>query len=45
MNRLKARSQYDTGVAINPDDEVLTLSTCIYTFDDARFAIHARKIK
>ncbi len=45
MNRLKARSLYDTGVVISPDDEVLTLSTCIYTFDDARFAVHARKIK
>lgn len=45
MNRLKARSMYDTGVVLNPDDEVLTLSTCIYTFDDARFAVHARKIK
>lgn len=45
MNRLKARSLYDTGVVINPDDEVLTLSTCIYTFDDARFAVHARKVK
>jgi len=45
MNRLKARSLYDTGVTLDPDDEVLTLSTCIYTFDDARFAVHARKVK
>lgn len=45
MNRLKARSLYDTGVVVSPTDEVLTLSTCIYTFDDARFAVHARKIK
>lgn len=45
MNRLKARSLYDTGVVLNPDDEVLTLSTCIYTFEDARLAVHARKIK
>lgn len=45
MNRIKARSIFDTGVILNPDDEVITLSTCIYTFDDARFAVHARKIK
>jgi len=44
MNRVKERSLYDTGVVLNPTDEVLTLSTCIYTFDDARLAIHARKI-
>lgn len=45
MNRLKARSLYDTGVVVSPTDEVLTLSTCIYTFDNARLAVHARKIK
>lgn len=45
MNRLKARSLYDTGVVVSATDEVLTLSTCIYTFDDARFAVHARKVK
>lgn len=44
MNRVKERSLYDTGVVLSPTDEVLTLSTCIYTFDDARLAIHARKI-
>ncbi|MGL4606466.1 MAG: class B sortase [Eubacteriaceae bacterium] len=45
MNRLKDRSLFNTGVVLSPDDEVITLSTCIYTFDDARFAVHARKIK
>lgn len=45
MNRLKDRSLYDTGVTLNPDDDIITLSTCIYTFDNARFAVHARKIK
>lgn len=44
MNRIKEHSLYDTGVVLNPTDEVITLSTCIYTFDDARFAVHARKI-
>lgn len=45
MNRLKARSIYDTGVILNPTDEVVTLSTCIYTFENARFVVHARKIQ
>ncbi|HEY5557986.1 class B sortase [Acetobacterium sp.] len=44
MNRVKDRSIYDTGVVLNPTDSVLTLSTCIYTFDNARFVVHARKI-
>jgi sortase B len=44
VTRLKDRSLYDTGVELSPDDTILTLSTCIYTFDDARLAVHARKI-
>jgi len=44
MNRVKDRSIYDTGVVLKPTDSVLTLSTCIYTFDNARFVVHARKI-
>jgi len=44
MARVKERSIYDTGVVLNPTDTVLTLSTCIYTFDNARLAVHARKI-
>ncbi len=45
MNRLKKRSLYDTSIDISPADEVLTLSTCIYTFDNARFVVHARKVR
>lgn len=44
INRVKERSLYDTGVVLNPTDSVLTLSTCIYIFDNARFVVHARKI-
>ncbi|MBC3803237.1 class B sortase [Acetobacterium fimetarium] len=43
MNRCKACSLYDTGVVVKPTDEVLTLSTCIYTFENARFVVQARK--
>jgi sortase B len=43
MNRCKACSLYDTGVIVQPTDKVLTLSTCIYTFENARFVVQARK--
>ncbi len=43
VSRLKSQSIYDTGVNPQPDDTILTLSTCIYTFDDARFVVQARK--
>lgn len=42
---LKERSLYDTGVDILPTDKLLTLSTCTYDFDDARFVVVARLIR
>lgn len=43
VNRLKSQSVYETEIDPKPDDRILTLSTCIYTFDNARFVVHARK--
>jgi sortase B len=45
LKELKERSLYDTGVNVTKDDKILTLSTCSYEFEDARFAIHAKMIK
>ena len=39
------KSFIDTGIAIQPDDEILTLSTCCYDFDNARFVIMAKKLQ
>ncbi len=44
VSRLKSQSIYETGVSPQSNDQILTLSTCIYTFDDARFVVQARKI-
>ncbi len=40
----KERSLIDSGIPITAEDEILTLSTCCYDFDDARFVIMAKKI-
>ncbi len=45
INELQKKSLYQTDVALNADDVVLTLSTCSYEFDGARFVVHARLIK
>ncbi len=45
LKELKNKSLYDTGVNVNSDDIILTLSTCTYEFSNARFAIHAKLIK
>lgn len=39
------RKLYTTGVDILPTDKILTLSTCLYDFDDARFVVIARMVR
>ncbi len=45
INDIKARSIIDTGVDVVETDEILTLSTCTYEFDDARLVVVARRIR
>ena len=42
---VKVRSVIDTGVDVIGTDEVITLSTCSYQFDDARTVVFARKVR
>jgi sortase B len=43
--QLEQRRLYDTGVDLTMSDRVLTLSTCIYPFDDARLVVVARMVR
>lgn len=45
VEELKKRSIIDANVDINPNDKLLTLSTCIYDFDNARLVVVARKVR
>ena len=45
IKELQSKSLYQTDVALSADDTVLTLSTCSYEFDGARFVVHARLVK
>ena len=45
LHTIQQKSKFGTDVQLTADDVVLTLSTCTYEFDDARFVIHARLIK
>lgn len=45
LNTIQQKSNFKTDVQLSADDVVLTLSTCSYEFDNARFVIHARLIK
>lgn len=44
MEEMKKLSLYDTGVQAEYGDQLLTLSTCDYGEDDARFVVVARRI-
>ena len=45
IEEVRKRSIINTGVDIRGDDEILTLSTCTYEFDDARLVVMARRIR
>lgn len=41
---LQRESIYETDIELSPDDVILTLSTCVYDFEDARMVVHARLV-
>jgi len=45
VNELKKRSMINTTVDVQRGDELLTLSTCTYEFQDARLVIAARAVR
>lgn len=38
----QSKSVYNVNEKFTQDDKILTLSTCTYEYDDARFAVHAK---
>ena len=42
---IRAKSAFKTDIHLSPADVVLTLVTCTYEFDDARFVVHAKLVK
>ncbi len=45
MNELQQRTIINTGVDVQYGDKFVTLSTCTYEFDDARFVVVARRVR
>ena len=39
INRMYSRSNFDTGVQVTSSDHIMTLSTCSYEYDDARYVV------
>lgn len=44
MEECRSRQLYDTGVTVEYGDELLTLSTCEYSYENGRFVVLAKKI-
>ena len=44
MENVRARQLYDTGVTAEYGDQLLTLSTCEYTYPNGRFVVIAKKV-
>ncbi len=44
LEMTKERSLIDTGIGVTAEDRIITLSTCTYEYDDARFVVHAKLI-
>ncbi|WP_407271181.1 class B sortase [Radiobacillus sp. PE A8.2] len=42
IDTTQQKSLFDTGVEVTSEDNILTLSTCDYDFDNARMVIHAK---
>ena len=45
LQSIKAKSEYNTGIEITPEDTILTLSTCDYSINNGRYVVHSKMIK
>ena len=44
IQEVHAREMYDTGIDAEFGDQLLTLSTCEYTYKNGRFVVVAKKV-
>ncbi|WP_160723023.1 class B sortase [Isachenkonia alkalipeptolytica] len=45
LDSIIERRKFDSDVKVSAEDHLLTLSTCTYEYDDARFVVHARRVE
>jgi sortase B len=44
VDQIKALSNFRSDVTVGADDRIVTLVTCNYTYDDARFVVHGKLV-
>ena len=45
INSMKSQSLFKSQVEVQPGDKIVTLSTCTYDYDDARFVVQAKLVE
>jgi len=45
LKKIRERSMYQKDIKLTQKDQILTLSTCTYEYDDARLVIHAKRVQ
>ena len=45
VEKMRGQSNFETDVEVKPGDELITLTTCIYDFQDARYVIQGKLVK
>ncbi len=44
VQRMKGQSVFESAVEVQPQDNIVTLSTCAYDFENARFVVMGRLV-
>lgn len=45
LDKIVAKSTFESAVAVKPGDKIITLSTCTYEYDDARFVVQGKLVR
>ena len=40
-----AKSRFESGIVVTPEDNIVTLSTCVYDYTNARYVLHCKLVK
>ena len=45
LEKIEKSAEHNSDITLKDDEKILTLITCAYDFKDARYVVHARRVK